>query len=432
MRDIEIEEKLNELFENGLFSQHEIVLFGANNASLEMFQYLRDKGCTVVAVIDNNQGKWGQKLANVPVYSPEEFMNPYSERYVILIVSQYANEMKAQLLKYGYEENVQVFVVKKLFRKYDTSLDAFQFFEKKIRRGQEVYRRFFTDKSTDPQMLFVCPYVGNGDIYLLGQFLTTYLEKHGITEYVVTVVGNVCRKISEMFHWRNVTVLTQEESDNLIAYARFVGLEQSKVMILNDCYQLPVVRRFRGYQNIDFYKMFQTVVFHLEHENLYNQETCLSQAEVADYIQQYQLERGKSVILAPYANTTSAKIDLENWKKVADYYSQKGFRVFTNGMGEKEPPISGTTRISAPFNAMKAIVEYAGTFVGLRSGLCDIVAGSNAEMIILYPSAVIGGTTSFYDYFSLKKMGMTTSVTELEYSDELFENWGERINENGK
>lgn len=428
MRDIEIEEKLEELYKLGIFKNKEIVLFGANNASLEMYQFLQYKNCRVVAVIDNNSRKWEENFCDVKVYSPELFMNPHNDRYIVLIVSQYANEMKAQLRVYGYEEKKQVFVVKKLFQKYDASEEAFAYFEKRIRKGQGVYEKLINESQLHTlDQIFVCPYAGNGDIYLIGQFLHKYIDKHQISNYIVTVVSSACKKISEMFHWKNVHVITQEESDCLIAYTRFMGLEQSKVKILNDCYQLPLVRRFRGYKNINFYKMFQAVVFQLEDENLYNQEDCLSKEEVKDYIKQYDMVEGKSVILAPYANTTSAQINYLNWEMVVNYYVDNGYKVYTNGVGEQEPAIAGTIQISPPFNAMKRIVEYAGTFVGLRSGLCDIVAGSNAKMIILYPNAVIGGTTSFYDYFCLKKMGMTKMAKELEYCNEIFEKWNEYV-----
>ncbi len=34
---------------------------------------------------------------------------------------------------------------------------------------------------------------------------------------------------------------------------------------------------------------------------------------------------------------------------------------------------------------MKSTVEYAGTFIGIRSGLCDVIRTANCKKIALYP-----------------------------------------------
>lgn len=414
MADKEIVEKLDMLLEEEVLLNKKIVLFGANKASQEMCCYLKEKGCTIAAVVDNNQKKWGQAPFGVMTYQPEEFLKPYCDNYVVLIVSQYAKEMTAQLNQLGYELGKQIFIVKKLFRKYDTSHDAFLYFEKNIRKGQSVYDNVTTSKQMEFQKLFICPYVGNGDIYLLGQFLKPYCEKNGIENYLITVVGNSCGKIAKMFNWQNVVVLSQEDSDNLVSYVRFIGLEESKVMILNDCYQQPVNRRFRGYKGMDFYKMFQQLVFHFEgSERFMNQENLPTEEEVLRYVDEYGLEKGRSVILAPYANTIS-KVSLAMWQEIAESYQEKGYKVYTNGFGENEPPIEGTKQMSAPFSVMKSLVEYAGVFVGLRSGLCDIIASSNAKKTIFYPPGILFGSCSTYEYFSLEKMGLSKNVEEIE------------------
>lgn len=56
-------------------------------------------------------------------------------------------------------------------------------------------------------------------------------------------------------------------------------------------------------------------------------------------------------------------------------------------------------------------MEAAGNFIGLRSGLCDVISQSHAKKIILYPDRIYqeGKYISFY---SLKNMGLCMDAEE--------------------
>lgn len=66
------------------------------------------------------------------------------------------------------------------------------------------------------------------------------------------------------------------------------------------------------------------------------------------------------------------------------YYADKGYQCFTNVAGE-EKPLAGTVAISPGISEIESVVEHAGTFVGIRSGLCDVIRSANARKIALYP-----------------------------------------------
>lgn len=51
-----------------------------------------------------------------------------------------------------------------------------------------------------------------------------------------------------------------------------------------------------------------------------------------------------------------------------DYYSRKGFQCFTNTGGD-ETALEGTLAISPAISEVQSVVERAGYFVGIRSGL---------------------------------------------------------------
>ena len=58
--------------------------------------------------------------------------------------------------------------------------------------------------------------------------------------------------------------------------------------------------------------------------------------------------------------------------------------MFTNIIGD-EKPLEGTDGISPKISEMKSAVEQAGLFIGIRSGICDVIKTAECRKIALYP-----------------------------------------------
>ena len=68
----------------------------------------------------------------------------------------------------------------------------------------------------------------------------------------------------------------------------------------------------------------------------------------------------------------------------ANSYKSVGKECYTNVVGNEEP-LEGTMAISPKINEIKSVVERAGIFVGIRSGMCDVLRNAKAEKIALFP-----------------------------------------------
>lgn len=73
-----------------------------------------------------------------------------------------------------------------------------------------------------------------------------------------------------------------------------------------------------------------------------------------------------------------------------------------------------------PVEASVPYLEYAGGFIGMRSGLCDVISSAACRKLLLYPKEDL--TTIDYDrhradkeFGGLQAMGLTDQVIELEY-----------------
>lgn len=404
--------------EKKIRKENRIIFFGANKSSIEMNQYLRKAGFIPEGFVDNSEKKQGSIVEGMPVKSPAEALSSYDPNARILIASEYHKQMCDQLMTFGYRKDEEVFVVHKMYSFYDLSEKAMRNYLLLGDQGKTVYERMIdcdlAGEQKDP-FIFMCPYQGTGDAYLIGALLQSYIDKHYIRNYVITVVSKVCERILRMFGFTKVKTISKEESDGLVTFLRMMKGEIS-YLILNDNYQTRVMhRRLRGYKGIDFRHMFQYAVFGLTNEEKINfPQYHISEEQIRDIMKKHGMVEGKTVLLSPYANTISNLPD-EIWEMIAVKYQQQGYVVFTNSSGKHEPTVKGTKSLFLPYSQMVPILEKAGTFIGMRSGLCDIIASAKCKKIILYPAGCIFGSCSTYQYFSLNAMGLCDDAIEIEF-----------------
>ena len=445
-----LKEPLDQMISKGRLKDKEIIFFGANKSTKEMCTYLRSKGFEPYAIVDNDKRKQHQKVAGLATYLPAELLSDYHEKAVILIASEYFKEMSEQLSELGYDREKQIIQVLRLNRFYDTSNEAFEEYAGKARRGEAVYQKLLKEwkerfeTGSDSQETFypsliLCPYPGTGDIYLIGLYLKEYCDKNGIDlqESMITVVGKAAARVFDLFSITNVHVLSQTESDQLLSYVRMMGLKKMRALVCNDGHLQYMTKRFRGIDGINFHTMFRTAVFGMQNDNLEKEGTSSARKALLKKLQHSctpevlrekypSVVEGRSVLLSPYANTVT-DVPGSFWVQLAQKMKEEGFQVFTNSIGETEPVIRGTEGVFVPFSEVIDFVEMAGCFIGVRSGLCDIISSASAKKIILYPQGKIFRACSTYDYFSLNKMGLCEDAVELEYGDDGYEKLLEQV-----
>ena len=54
-------------------------------------------------------------------------------------------------------------------------------------------------------------------------------------------------------------------------------------------------------------------------------------------------------------------------------------------MAGEEKALPGTLPVSPAINEIQSVVEHAGLFIGIRSGLCDVIREASCRKIALYP-----------------------------------------------
>lgn len=145
--------------------------------------------------------------------------------------------------------------------------------------------------------------------------------------------------------------------------------------------------------------------------------------------QQYDLRKGNTVLIAPDAVSCSLDLTDTVWVHIADLCTQAGWKVLFNV--EKEGRFENYPTVFLPMVETLYFIAEGGSFIGLRSGLCDVMAAfTNANALIIYPNnkrlgefpSIVGYDTdpngAYLRYCSLKNIFPNKQITEVIYSGE--------------
>lgn len=401
----ELSENLEKLILNNKTKDKFIVVFGANKPAEKTILYLNSKNVYVDAIIDNNSNKSGKKMLGINIYTPEQLLAEFKEKVIILIASQYYQEMKNQLQNMNYKEGVNIFETVK----YNHYTVEKKYFDEKVSdvfKGYDVFEKV-NEKYGEDKSILMCPYRGIGDIYFICSYLKEYLRRNEINDYVFTVIGNVCKRVATMFEIENIEVLDQNESDNLIDLYRMLKIEENPIKVLSHNYiYTDILNEFEVYNQFSWGELFKSCVMGIDKNSCKTTPVFSVRNEyVEELFDKNKLIKGKTAIISPYANTI-VRLDDGFWEKIVEYLIEKGYRVCTNSIGDEEPPIKRSVSLKFPLEDAVSVIEYAGLFIGVRSGFCDLISSAKAKKIVLYPD-----DKSLF--FSIKNMGLADDIQEV-------------------
>lgn len=398
---------IDELIQRGeITKKDQLIIFSVTKVSGVIINKLREYN--VVAVLDNNKDLSGTRHEGIGVYTPYAFLKDKKpDDYKIIVPTRSYKIICEQLDELGYHLNQHVLVTYR-----SNVLGLAQSIGNNMEIGEQAYESI--RESYQNLQIYLAPYPGTGDMYLIGMYLRERMAHDKVSECVLVVCSSTCKRIIQLFDLddvvKDIIVINDvKKCENLVYFAKCYGLEKTNITVLNDGYEMLQIHLFRGFQGLDFNTLFQRVVFYAPNRITYYD----IRKESADSIfEMYELTKGKTILFSPHANTI-AKMSEEIWVELAKQLISQGYDVCTNVFGE-EKAIEGTIGLFLPYSQIVDFLDKAGGFIAFRSGLCDIVSGTTAKKVILYPPEKIFCNTTNYDYFSLEKMGLcTTDIKEI-------------------
>lgn len=432
---ISIKNTVERLIDNKNLNLFQIGLFSIDCEFYEVAKILYNNGIfpkAIVSLFDNNIE---ENIMGIPFCSIYQFSNNYNEAVILIRLSEYI-AYKDILKKNGFIINKNLFVdceVKNLLQIcvyscrniHHTMKITIQKFRGKLKgikryihcfwdqiQGYILYRKIRKQYQNCDMPIYIYDYTGMGDIYVFCLFLGANYNTISPNGIVLTVIGNVGKRITAFFQIERVITLTRKESAFLTHFSRLMGNK----------FNLHPITPFPAHMHTDVYSHFiygkklnmaeayKIVMFSLNN-NLISYPVFKKQPDkVKELFDHYNLCPHNTVIISPYANTILG-YSKEFWLHLVQQLKGEGFNVCTNCSG-REKPLANTIAFSFPLEIAEEVADYAGYFLGLRSGFCDLICNSIAYKCIIYPDYPIFNS-NVYDFCSLKKMNIGKNYKEI-------------------
>lgn len=371
----ELRTNLKKCMENDGLEDRNVYLFGHCEATLTLADLLLSYGIMPVAILDNNKIKYKTFYKDIPVQKPDVIIKEKPEKAVVLIVTRFYESMYAQLRKLGFAGEVRKLVDYNTYAEYSLSIDTILRKKERLFQGERILAGL---KEKYPgHFLVFCPFQALGDIYFCMSYLPEFMKKRNVLKSVVCVVGKGCGAVAALFGSCHVEIFGQKELDAAVQACFYENQSDTFVAHQDRPYVVDLNRALYN-KRISLEKIYCCGVFGLPIETEPVLPRCWK-----EYPGNGDIEKGRAVILSPYAKSVTALCG-DVWGQIITVYREKGYQIFTNVSGN-EQPLAGTEPISPGISEMKSVVEQAGTFIGIRSGMCDVIRTADCRKIALYP-----------------------------------------------
>ena len=357
-----------------------IFLFGHCKATLELIDFLEDRGIKATAILDNSDAKQGQEYKSVVVIYPKQINefagdNP-TEDSIVLITSRFYASMLKQLRELGYEGPVRKLIDYNTYAEYSLSDDTIARMTAREKHGEELLSAL-SDKYPGYFKTF-CPFNALGDIYFAMSYWGAFAKSRNIGYAVFCVPSPVLADVIHMFGDYHVEVYEQKELDAMIQAALYTHDENSFIAHQDRPYVVNLSKALY-IKKIPLEQIYCCGVYGLPKDTV----AVKPNANRLVYRDIESIPEGKAVIFSPYAKSVTA-LKPEVWNDAVSYYTGAGYKCYTNVVGD-EKTLDGTEAISPSLLELRSVIERAGTFIGIRSGLCDVIREAKAKKIALYP-----------------------------------------------
>ncbi len=412
----QVERAVSENYEG--LQNRKVIIYGLTQHVPAILRCLRSLGIQVSGLIDSNPQKAGYYIKyDLTCHTPEALF-PRDPEKVVLIVSKYASEMRGVLYRYGYtsDQIVEIPADSGITAEKDTSAETLDREFQLACRGMELRSRI-----SDKHMIVV--QYGTGDVYYACAMIRDYLKKSGIRDYILIIPdSSSCSKIPALFGISAWHACSMKEIALLYKAWEFFGSDYTNIRpflnlgsrlprILGNTEDSPDWNHWLNALRYQYFAQYGPLDFSVPD---YIDEDILSpKYEAMGY------PRKRTVLLSPYANAFSSVLTEKTdfWEKLAERLKQEGLIPVTNAAA-KENAIAGTKALLIPYEELPGFLNYAGCFIAIRSGLCDLAGSAGrCRFVHIYER----GSAIRPQSWSLRKMGIHENTVDIVYQEDVQE-----------
>lgn len=405
---------LSRIAEQGGLKGKKVVIFGAVLYLNELREMLRALGSDISFVIDSNESKAGHLAFGIEIRSVESLSDVEDkDSIVVIIASIYYSAMSMSLKKMGFIQDRHFFIVgveaefnflSEYFNRFKYALSAYLY-----------YRKLERECKGAPMRLIHMPCLG--DVYIASLFLPAAEKAENVreSECVLIVTRSVCKKVGNLFGYKNIKVISDAQAWKLLFLMGFLhGRLNIKNMLYHGtllCAITPVTFYGKGNRLVNFVDFINIGAYNLDGRPTMVMPEFSARNDIIDALfESNRLVKGKTVLISPYSSHFAASITEEVWQIIVTSLKEKGYSVATNCASEAEVPLPGTVPLFVEIRDCIAFLESAGYFIGIRSGLCDVISSAVCTKLIIYEN---GLSLCDINFFGFKSMGIADDMIEI-------------------
>lgn len=245
-----------------------------------------------------------------------------------------------------------------------------------------------------------------GDTYLQLSLIHSYMEKRHISSYKIVADSVKCGELARLFREENLIEMNGYKVESIEKAYMLLGSKELDLTILFPwTYSLYFNRcRVRMTERFHFMDTYQYYVLNLR-DGIQMRRPHFCALSREDMMQKGIVE-GKTVVIAPEANSVT-KLGTWLWNRIIEELVKKGYTVLVN---TKEKESYCAPHYYCAYEESVPLLEYAGHFIGLRSGLCDIISSAKCQKVVIYPAKTEKADYSEHrteiEFCGLKRMGL--------------------------
>lgn len=424
--------------------RHPIFLYGLNLENYEAIKIMTNRHVYPHGIIATEVINKSEKLYGIKIFTLDEVLDKYGSNSVIIINLVDFKKIASILLKHKYAIKKNLYIdfslISGLNKAYllitklklvchipiknvnrdNSMLHLITCIKENIKHfikliyGFRIYTMI--QKQYDAHIpLLVYDYSGLGDVYIFCMLIYNNYEQIYHGKFAVSVIGNGCKEVTKLFSLKNVHSLTANQSSYLSAFLRFCGEKYQIFSITPFPGQIysDVISKSVAGRKLNMLDVYKYGLFGLDESSTVSYPSIPKDITFAQKLfKENKLIPGKTVIISPYANTVIG-YSLSLWSSITLKLNEMGYTVCTNCNGREEE-LPGTIRLSYPIDKAESVVNYAGFFVAIRNGFCDIICNTECKKIIIYPIYEIFNSTLF-DFCSFTKMNIGRNIEEIQW-----------------
>lgn len=250
---------------------------------------------------------------------------------------------------------------------------------------------------------------GMGDTLYFLSLLKEYYELNEIEQKINIIIPPNQKVISTAYaSYINKTIVVSKKTMENLMYTGYMHFLPHNIKFI-----IPIGSMFfLGHKGFSIWDL-QCVTLNLQKINNCVKPVFDNALQMDELYKKYNITTKKILIVSPYAQSVPC-INSDIWEKIAGIYREHGYQVFTNIADKKEQTIKNTQALNEGVDSIFNMCENGAEFIGLRSGLCDLVAFSRCKMTVVYPS----GDAYYRNKYTFANMPFDKTIVEC-YENEV-------------